>query len=593
MPYNITEEKKQQIIDSNDIVDVIEEFIPLKKNGTNYTACCPFHKEKTPSFVVSKEKQIYHCFGCGESGDSIKFLMEYSNLTFIEAIENLAKRANITLEEVNYSKEVLERNKLDNRLYQINKDAAYYFYNNLLRNKIPLNYLNKRDVNENIIKKFGIGYTVNQWDSLINHLVNKGYSKSDIAKTGLIIRSEKTNNYYDRFRNRVMFPIVDVRQRVIGFGGRIMDNSSPKYLNSPDSAIFSKGYNLYGLNIAKEHVKDKYFYLVEGYMDVIKMHAYGFDTAIAALGTAFTQNQINLLKRYSHKFYICFDSDSAGLKASLKAINMFKRNNLEAKVIIVKGAKDPDEFLNKYGKTKFEMLASSALDYYRFLNFYYKNEFNSSNKMDYINKFMENLVNVNSDIEKELTIEKLSLDVGVSKESLMNEYRKKYNNKSNNFSSVKNNKVIPKALTINKSSINTSHEEELIKLILKNDDLALTLDEIIKDADFSKYAYLDIFRKIYQAKLTGIKITKDFFKEINTETVNLDNVFKDIEITEDNLNSLFNDCYKRLKIRYLVRLQSNKNIQLTKINDYALQKSEMKEISRLAKKIKSLKEEVS
>ena len=590
MPINITEEKKQQIIESNDIVDVIEEFLPLKRNGTNHKTNCPFHKEKTPSFVVSKDKQIYHCFGCGKSGDAINFLMEYKNWTYIESVEYLARRVNITLEETKNTKEAIEKNNLQKRLYNINRDAALFFYNTLLRNKAPLEYLIKRNIDQNIIKKFGIGYTVNQWDNLLIYLKKKGYKEEEILKTGLIIYNEKRNSYYDRFRNRIIFPILDIRKNIIGFGGRVLDDSLPKYLNSPDSIVFNKGYNLYGLNIAKENVKDKSFFLVEGYMDVIKMHVHGFDTAVAALGTSLTDNQIKLLKRYSNKFYICFDSDKAGLNAALRALNMFKKNNLDSKVIIINGAKDPDEFLNKFGKTKFEMLTKEALDYYDFLEFYYKEEFNLSNKVNYINNFFENLINVKSEIEKELIIEKLSFKVGISKESLMNEFRKNYNKKSTNNSIVVNNSNKP--LSIKKSNINTSHEEELLKLILKENNLALLLNQIVYDEDFGEYKYIEMFKNLYQAKLNSEEITKEYVNKIITEEFNTDNIFTDIDLDDNSIKALFYDCFKRLKIKYLEGLRNNKNKDLIKINDENMQKEKMNEILKLAKKIKSLKEEV-
>lgn len=596
MPYNINEEIKQQIINLNDIVDVIEEFLPLKKNGTNYLSCCPFHSEKTPSFVVSKEKQFYHCFGCGKSGDVIEFLMEYKNMTYVESIEYLANRAGIKLEEIQYSDEKAKQHELEKKLCSINKDAAIYFHQNLINNKIPLEYLLKRNIDISIIKKFGLGYTVNEWDSLIKYLENKGHKIEEIEKTGLIKKRDKTEKYFDTFRNRIMFPIVDVKKRIIGFGGRVLDNSLPKYLNSRESVVFSKGNNMYALNVAKENVKDKSFYLVEGYMDVIKMHSYGFDTAVAALGTALTQNQINLLKRYSHNFYICFDSDTAGLKASFRAINMLKRSNFDAKVIVVENAKDPDEYLNKFGKTKFEMLTQNAMNYYEFLNFYFKNELKLTSKIEYINKFMENMVNVNSDIEKELIFEKLSLGVGVSRDSLMSEYRKKYVNKSNKFSNVRYNKTVNniiKPLTIDKNSKNITHEKGLIDLILLNNDLALELSEIINDIDFLDYEYLNFFKEVYKARINKKDITVDFINSIEDKKCSVTVQEKRADMTEDKINSLFYDCYKRLKIRYLTNLQSNKNYQLTKINDYDLQKNILQDVMRIAKRIKSLKEEVS
>lgn len=605
MPYNITDEKKQQIINANDIVDVIEEFLPLKRKGTNYLACCPFHKEKTPSFVVSKEKQIYHCFGCGVSGDVIKFLMEYKNLSFIEALEYLANRVNITIKEYNVTqKEVKEKDELANKVFKINKEAAFYFHKLLLNNNKPLLYLKKRYIDESIIKKFGIGYTVREWDKLLVYLKKKGYTESDMIKAGLIIKRKDNNGYFDRFRDRIIFPIIDTKRRVIGFGGRVMDDSQPKYMNSPESIVFKKGYNLYGLNIAKENIKDNPFYLVEGYMDVIKMHSYGFNTAVAALGTSLTNNQISLLKRYSNDFYICFDSDNAGLTAALRAVNMFKRCNLDAKVIIIENAKDPDEFLNKFGEIKFKMLKEKALNYYDFLDFYYRYNIdkNSFNKVDYINKFFNNLVNVNSEIERELIIEKLSAKVKVSKDSLLSEYRKKYcrnsNNSSKNNTFPNKNKVVNKekykTLTVIKNNFKNSHEEELLKLVLLNNKLAFEFEQIIFDDDFKSYIYLDVFKEIYDLVKNEFDLKDNIVEILIKYNINIDNIVSNSqELTESKINILFYDCFKRLRIKYLEILRKNKNQQLTKLNDYTIQINNMKEITRLAKKIKSLKEEVS
>ena len=371
MPYRLDSDVIQIILDQNNIVDIIEEYLPLKKAGANYSTNCPFHKEKTPSFIVSPDKQIFHCFGCGESGDSIGFLTKYRNFTFVEAAEYLADRAGIVLEEIN-SPRINNNKETADKLYRINRDAAAYFYKNLRNYPHVIEYLRSRNIKSNVIKLFGIGYAMGEWDNLLNYLKNEGYKEEDILKAGLIIRNEKNDTYYDRFRNRVIFPIFDVKKRIIGFGGRVLDDSLPKYLNSPESLVFNKGYNLYGIHIAKENAKDNSFILVEGYMDVIKMHVHGYSTAVAALGTSFTENQVKLLKRYSKNFYIAFDSDEAGQKASLKALNLLKKNNLKAKVLIMKDAKDPDEYLNKFGKSGFDKLIENSLDYYSFLEFHFK-----------------------------------------------------------------------------------------------------------------------------------------------------------------------------------------------------------------------------
>ena len=592
MHYRLDPDVIQRITDANDIVDLIEEFLPLKKAGANYNTNCPFHKEKTPSFVVSQEKQIYHCFGCGESGNSLKFLMKYKNFTFVEAAEYLAKRGGIVLEVIKDSKYQSENKELVDKLYRINREAAAHFYKNIKTQPHVINYLNSRKIDINVIKTFGIGYAKDEWDNLLKHLLEKGFKEEDILKTGLIIKQENQNRYYDRFRNRVIFPIFDIKKRIIGFGGRVLDNSLPKYLNSPDSIIYSKGNNLYGLNIAKETVKDKSFFLVEGYMDVIKMHLYGYNTAVAALGTALTDNQIKLMKRYSRNFYIALDSDGAGQKAALRAMNMLKKNDLNGKVIVIPGSKDPDEFLNKFGKTKFDKLVENALDYYSFLEFHYKDVYESSNKVEYINNFFENIVNINSEIEKELIFERLSTKMGVPKESIIKEYNKKSNKyaaKQNAF--VKN---APKPeIKMQVEKITTSHETELIKLIVNNNDLAKYLKEIVNEDTFKDLEYYNVFKTIYEYRTKNLVIDNNSLKNILYDKSDADFMVQEDNVDYNNLEALFKDCMKRLKIKYYEKKRAFLSNKIKQSDDNTENNKIMNEIFSLAKKIKSTKEEVS
>lgn len=594
MPYRLDADVIRRITEANNIVDVIEEFIPLKKAGANFNACCPFHREKTPSFVVSPEKQIYHCFGCGESGDSIQFLMKYKNDTFVEAAEYLARRAGIVLEEVADSEVRKNKNLMYDKLYLINREAALFFYSSLKRCPLAVNYLNTRKIDKNVIKRFGIGYANNEWDYLLKYLKSKGFVEEDILSTGLIIKNEKKNSYYDRFRNRIMFPIFDIKKRIIGFGGRVLDDSLPKYLNSPESLIFSKGSNLYGIHIAKEAVRDKSFILVEGYMDVIKMHVYGYDTTVAALGTALTDNQINLMKRYSKNFYVSFDADKAGRQAALKAMNMFKRNNLDGKAVIIPEAKDPDEFLNKFGKSKFDKVIENALDYYSFLEFFYRDVYENSDKVEYINKFFENIVNVNSEIERELIFEKLSEKMGVSKESIFREYAKRNTklNISRPVDAVQT--VMPKpAQKMQIQKITTSHEDEIIKLILYNNDLALYLKEIVNEDTFSDLSYYHVFKTMYDYRLAERSIDKGTITGILKDKGMTGDFENNDDVDFNNLEALFRDCLKRLKIKYYEekKIKISENMKLSQNKD---EKERMaREIFDLARKIKSTKEEVS
>lgn len=587
MPYRLDSDIINRILSENNIVDVIEEFLPLKKSGANYSTTCPFHKEKTPSFVVSPDKQMFHCFGCGESGDGISFLTKYKNYTFVEAVEYLAKKVGIVLEETS-SYTGRENRQFSDKLYKINRDAGLFYYSNLKHSPEVINYLKSRKIDGNVIKKFGIGYAINKWDNLLKYLTGKGYTEEDIFKTGLIVKRQKQDGFYDRFRNRVMFPIIDVKGRIIGFGGRVMDDSLPKYLNSPESVIFNKGSNLYGLNLAKETVKDKSFILVEGYMDVIKMHTYGYSATVAALGTSLTDNQIKLMKRYSKNFYIALDSDNAGQKAALKALNMFKRNNLDAKAVIIPNAKDPDEYLNKYGKTNFDKLIENSLDYYDFLEFNYKEIYENSNKVEYINKFFDNIVNVTSEIEKELIFEKLSRKVGVSKESIIKEYNKKSTKHGTFVKSAQPAYVKPQV-----SKITTSHEQELIKLILINNDFALLLKEIVNEDTFKDLEYYNIFKEMYEYKINDMSIDKDSLNKILKNKMDVESLLQYDDVDYDNLEALFKDCIKRLKIKYYEKKKTVLSKKLTQSENSANSSEIMNEIFSLAKKIKSTKEEVN
>ncbi len=589
MPYKLDSDVINKILDGNNIVDVIEEFLPLKKAGNNYKANCPFHKEKTPSFTVSPDKQMFHCFGCGESGDSISFLTKYKNYTFVEAAEYLARKAGIALEETSSLFNKQDYNKqLADRLYKINRDAALYYYNNLKSCPEVIDYLKSRKIDNNVIKKFGIGYAIEEWDNLLKYLTNKGYIEEEIEKAGLIIKRQKHDSYYDRFRNRVMFPIFDVRKRIIGFGGRVLDDSLPKYLNSPETLVFNKGYNLYGLNLAKEAVRNRSFILVEGYMDVIKMHTYGYSTTVAALGTSLTDNQIKLMKRYSKNFYIALDSDSAGQNAALKAINLFKRNDLDAKVVLIPGAKDPDEYLNKYGKINFDKLLENSLDYYSFLEFHFKETYENSNKVEYINKFFDNIVNITSEIEKELIFEKLSRKVGVSKESIIKEYNKKSTKQVTFVKAAPPAKV---KLQVNK--ITTSHEEELIKLILLNNDFALQLKEIVNEDTFKELEYYNIFKEIFEYRINDMSINKDSLNNIIKNKMDVNILLQYDDVDYDNLEALFKDCIKRLKIKYYEKKRTILTDSITQSENSSNSEEIMNEIFSLAKKIKSTKEEVN
>lgn len=347
-----------EVISRNDIVDVISGYIKLKKNGSSYTGLCPFHNEKSPSFSVSGQRQLYHCFGCGVGGNVITFVMEYENMTFLEAVRMLGERAGVALPETSMSEQDKKERGIRDRLLEINKLAATYYYRQLRqdRGKPGLDYLKKRELSDNTINSFGLGFASQSTGELYKLLKDKGYEDDILKESGLFTYER---GIHEKFWNRVIFPIMDINNKVIGFGGRVMGDAKPKYLNSPETRLFDKSRNLYGLNIARTSRKPNMI-ICEGYMDVISMHQAGFNQAVASLGTALTPGHARLLKRYTDNVLITYDSDEAGVKAALRAIPLLKEAGLSTKVINLKPYKDPDEFIKAMGAEAFQERIDNA-----------------------------------------------------------------------------------------------------------------------------------------------------------------------------------------------------------------------------------------
>ena len=348
----------KRIKDNANIVNIIGEFVDLKRTGKNYKGLCPFHKEKTPSFVVSEEKQFYKCFGCGESGDVITFVMKRDNMSFAEAIEYLADKLGITIDNTIERR----REKIDTeKYYKINEEARKFYFELLITGKAPRDYLRKRGIEDKYINKFFLGYAPDSWDMLYTHMMRKRFNPDDLIELGLIGIS-KNGNYYDRFRNRLMFPIIDIRKRVIGFGGRALGDDVAKYINSPESVIYHKGNHLYALNeVHGSNYRDK-IVLVEGYMDVIGLHQRGLNYAVANLGTALTNEQAKLCSRYGKNVYLCYDSDEPGLKATERAIEIFKNINVFPGIIKLDDGYDPDDYVKEFGVDAFESKIKNAMN---------------------------------------------------------------------------------------------------------------------------------------------------------------------------------------------------------------------------------------
>ena len=354
------EELVEEVRARNDIVDVVSGYVRMQKKGANYFGLCPFHNEKSPSFSVSPAKQMYYCFGCGAGGNVLTFVMEYENYTFPEALKFLADRAGVKLPEVEYSQEARQKENRRTQLLEVNREAAKYFYFQLRspQGKQGYEYFKTRQLSEETMKQFGLGYANKTSDDLVHYLHSKGYKDDLLTEAGLATFDERFG-MHDKFWNRVMFPIQDSNHRVIGFGGRVMGDGKPKYLNSPETPIFDKSRNLYGLNFARTARKNN-FILCEGYMDVIAMHQAGFNQAVASLGTAFTSGQANILRRYTENIYLAYDSDGAGVNAALRAIGILREVGLTGKIINMQPYKDPDEFIKNLGAGEFQKRIDEA-----------------------------------------------------------------------------------------------------------------------------------------------------------------------------------------------------------------------------------------
>ena len=361
-----SEEIIEEVRSRNDIVDVVSGYVSLKKQGNNYFGICPFHNEKSPSFSVNRRGQFFHCFGCGKGGNVFTFICEYENFSFPEAVKFLADRSGVALPEVEMTPEMKKNAGMKQRLLELQKEAATFFFYQLRKENGAngLAYFRERGLSDETMTKFGLGYSLKYTDALYKYLKGKGYDDDLIKESGLCVHNEKYG-FSDKFINRVMFPIFDIHDKVIAFGGRVMGDAKPKYLNSPETPVFSKSNTVYGLNFARQSRKDRII-MCEGYMDVIAMHQAGFTEACASLGTAFTYEQANLIKRYSHNIYLAYDSDGAGTNAALKNIGILHDCGLSCRVINLKPCKDPDEFIKTYGAEEFEKRIETAVNGFMF-----------------------------------------------------------------------------------------------------------------------------------------------------------------------------------------------------------------------------------
>lgn len=498
MPY-YSDELIEEVRSKNDIVDVIGGYVRLQKKGSSYFGLCPFHNEKTGSFSVTPSKQMFYCFGCGAGGNVFTFLMKYENYTFGEAMQTLADRVGIELPKQELSEAQKREADERSRLLEINKEAAKYFYA-LLRNPRgarAYEYFKNRQLSDETMQKFGLGYSDQYSDDLYRYLRKKGYDDEILKKSGLVTIDEVRGGH-DKFWNRAMFPIMDVHNRVIGFGGRVMGEGEPKYLNSPETRIFDKSRNLYGLNIARTSRRNQLL-LCEGYMDVISLHQAGFDNAVASLGTALTSGHANLLKRYTKEVYLTYDSDGAGVKAALRAIPILKEVGITTKVINMRPYKDPDEFIKALGADEYQKRIDEAENSFlfeiRILNEQYDMN-DPASKTAFFNETAQKLLGFSEELERNNYIQAVAEKYFVTVEEL----KKLVNNLA-----IKGG--IVKAPTPLKSGINENKKKEdgmkqsqklLLTWLIEDTRLFKTIEGLITPEDFTEELYHRVAEKLFE-----------------------------------------------------------------------------------------------
>ena len=492
-----------EIRQSNDIVDVISQYVRLKRSGRNFFGLCPFHNEKSPSFSVSPDKQIFHCFGCGVGGNVFTFLMKIEGISFFEAIQMLAERANIVLPTLENNSDSAKE-ELKAKVYKVNQFTADFYHKNLYlpTAKIAQEYVKKRKLSNETLKSFQIGFS-GKFDELYRELKKQGFQEREILESGLVNKNER-GQYIDRYRNRLMFPICDVRGRVIAFGGRVLDDSKPKYINSPENIVYSKGRNLFGLNVAKKGELKKIL-IVEGYMDVISLHQRRITNVVAPLGTALTEQQGWLLRKNAEQIILSFDSDEAGLTAKMRALEILQNMGCDIRILQMEGAKDPDEFIIKFGNARFLNLVDKALSVVEFKVKLLKRNLNLENvndKIKFLNEIAKIISKIDNTMEREVYIEKIAKEYEISKEAIYAEVNKL------TYSNKKDEKVLNKQKPILVHRKNEEPEvSEAVKrrentilsiLLTGNENLYQIIKQNITIEDFKHTLNKEIAKKLYE-----------------------------------------------------------------------------------------------
>lgn len=591
--YVINDNVLDEIRDRADIVDLIGEYVDLKRSGSNYMGLCPFHSEKTPSFSVSPSKSIFKCFGCGVGGDVITFIMKRENLSFPEAVEFLADKYNVRLEV--YKDENKEAREKRNRLYEINREAGLHFLKNYQASQKAQLYLKNRMLSDKTIRSYGIGYSKDSWTDLYDHLTKMGYKEEELLELNLISKS-KNGNYIDRFRDRVMFPIINRNNRIIGFGARAFGDAKPKYLNSRETPIFHKGSNVFNINIISRESTRERIILVEGYMDVISLYNSGINYSVASLGTSLTIDQANIIKRMAKDIYICYDSDNAGINATSRAIDIFLQASVKPKIIELEGGLDPDDFIKKYGLEAFEKKIKSAISYIEFKIKKLKENFNLEDSEGLSNFTIESakiLSSIKNPIERDIFVKDFSTNYNISYTAIENYIN--YLNR-NKLKEAKREKVkVKKNINVVKSN-KTRAQEELLSYSLLDNDIYKYIKNKIEVFYFTNAMTRAVFEEIprlfeeemeirdFLSILESNKlVTKEFVENIMSliSDIHVDDKIVDELVKTIERNYIQDRKHKILENIEKLQGEENKNLLL----------ESLKELQEINLKLNELKEE--
>ena len=591
--YVINDNVLDEIRDRADIVDLIGEYVDLKRSGSNYMGLCPFHSEKTPSFSVSPSKSIFKCFGCGVGGDVITFVMKRENLSFPEAVEFLAEKYNVRLEV--YKDENKEAREKRNRLYEINREAGLHFLKNYEASQKTQLYLKNRMLSDKTIRSYGIGYSKDSWTDLYDHLTKMGYREDELLELNLISKS-KNGNYIDRFRDRVMFPIINRNNRIIGFGARAFGDAKPKYLNSRETPIFHKGSNVFNINIISRESSRERIILVEGYMDVISLYNSGINYSVASLGTSLTIDQANIIKKMARDIYICYDSDSAGINATSRAIDIFLQASVKPKIIEIEGGLDPDDFIKKYGVEGFENKIKSAISYIEFKIKKLKENFNLEDSEGLSNFTIESakiLSSIKNPIERDIFVKDFSRKYNISYTAIENYIN--YLNR-NKLKETKREKFKVKKNTNVVKSNKARAQEELLSYSLLDNDIYKYIKNKIEVFYFTNAMTRAVFEEIPRLYEEEMEV-RDFLSLLESNRLidkefvgNILSIINDIHVNDKIVDELINTIEgnylrdrKNKILENIEKLQGeeNKNLLL----------EALKELQEINLKLNELKEE--